>query len=146
MKICYTCKREKPFEEFNWKNKNRGTRCSNCRECSKLYQRNHYRNNTAYYVEKARRRNKACNEKYHKRIFKYLSKHPCVDCGEPDPIVLEFDHIDPRTKKETVAVMLNHQRSWKRIMAEIAKCEVRCANCHRRKSAREQRWYSHLLK
>lgn len=145
MKICYTCKGEKPFEEFRWRNKDKGTRLSNCRECSKLYARNHYKENVAYYLRKARRRNKSCNEEYHRRIFEYLSTHPCVDCGEGDPVVLEFDHVDPRTKKENIAVMLNHQTSWNLILEEIAKCEVRCVNCHRRKTAKEQGWYSYLL-
>lgn len=69
----------------------------------------------------------------------YLLEHPCLDCGERDPIVLEFDHV--RGKKESnVATLIHNTASIKRIQAEIAKCEVVCANCHRRRTAVTQNW------
>ena len=111
----------------------------------RLYLRSHYKRNTAYYVRKARRRNKAYREEIHKKVFEYLSCHPCVDCGESDSVVLEFDHIESEKKRAEVSRMISDFRSWKLILEEIAKCEVRCANCHRRKSAKEQGWYSYLL-
>lgn len=54
----------------------------------------------------------------------------CVDCGEVDPIVLEFDHL--RDKEFNLAHYA--KASWERLHAEIAKCEVVCANCHRRRT------------
>ena len=66
-------------------------------------------------------------------VWNYKLSHPCVDCGETDPIVLEFDHINPNEKEATVANMLGRTASLEKIKAEIDKCEVRCANCHRRK-------------
>lgn len=65
------------------------------------------------------------------RLYEYLLEHPCADCGEPDPIVLEFDHI--RDKVRNVSAMRTN--SWARLAAEIEKCEVVCANCHRRRTA-----------
>ena len=60
-------------------------------------------------------------------------EHPCVDCGETDPIVLEFDHL--RDKKFSIAKgWRGHE--WQKVLDEIAKCEVVCANCHRRRTAR----------
>lgn len=53
----------------------------------------------------------------------------CVDCGERDPIVLDFDHVRGR-KVRNVGMM--YSSSTAALLAEIAKCEVRCANCHRR--------------
>ncbi len=74
--------------------------------------------------------------------IEYLSEHPCVDCGESDMCVLDFDHIDPDTKSFTVSRRLSGStNSWKTILAEIQKCEVRCANCHRRRTAQQQEWY-----
>lgn len=69
------------------------------------------------------------------RIIKYLYKHPCVDCGEIDVRCLEFDHRDRTTKLAAVSQMIARQFSWEKIMAEIDKCDVRCSNCHRKRTA-----------
>jgi hypothetical protein len=68
------------------------------------------------------------------RVLEFLSQTACVDCGEDDPIVLEFDHVDPRAKSKGVAKFLSGHYSWESVLSEIKKCEVRCANCHRRKT------------
>lgn len=53
----------------------------------------------------------------------------CVDCGyNAHPEALEFDHSDPTSKAFNVST--NWSRRWEDVLAEIAKCEVRCANCH----------------
>jgi hypothetical protein len=67
-------------------------------------------------------------------VYEYLSAHPCVDCGEADPVVLEFDHVRGE-KVRGIARMMSGTHSVKTIMAEIGKCDVRCANCHRRVTA-----------
>lgn len=66
------------------------------------------------------------------RLKEYLSAHPCVDCGENDPIVLEFDHVRGVKTSEVYNLAVKRGWAWKRVLTEIAKCEVRCANCHRR--------------
>ena len=63
----------------------------------------------------------------------YFRDHPCVDCGETDPIVLEFDHL--RDKKFGISTGIRN-RNWADVLDEIAKCEVVCANCHRRRTVR----------
>lgn len=68
------------------------------------------------------------------QVLGYLEKHPCVDCGEPDPIVLEFDHRDRKAKVKPVSRLLAGHYSWKSVLMEIEKCDIRCANCHRRKT------------
>ena len=75
---------------------------------------------------------KAIRRRY-RRIFLYLLDHPCVDCGEKDPLVLEFDHVRGEKKRE-VSKLLCNGYAWKTIRAEIKKCVVRCANCHRHKT------------
>ena len=62
----------------------------------------------------------------------YFAIHPCADCGERDPLVLEFDHL--RDKRFNIGSALPY-RNWETILAEIEKCEVVCANCHRRRTA-----------
>lgn len=54
----------------------------------------------------------------------------CVDCGfRAHPAALDFDHTDPAKKTWTIAG--SFCRRWERVLEEIAKCDVRCANCHR---------------
>lgn len=74
-----------------------------------------------------------------KFLYGYVSTHPCVDCGESDPIVLEFDHRDPSTKRFPITQITRY--SLEETKEEIEKCDVRCANCHRKKTAKERRWY-----
>jgi hypothetical protein len=63
-----------------------------------------------------------------------------VDCGESDIIVLEFDHRDPSNKRAKISGILGSWR-WDAIMTEIEKCDVRCANDHRRRTAVQFGWF-----
>jgi len=57
---------------------------------------------------------------------------PCGDCGSIFPVcVMDFDHIDPRTKRCNVSRMIHSEISLRELRAEIAKCRIICANCHR---------------
>lgn len=67
----------------------------------------------------------------HRMIVEFLLTHPCVDCDETDPLVLEFDHVDG-TKHRAISDMIARCEPVERIQAEMEKCEVRCANCHKR--------------
>ena len=66
-------------------------------------------------------------------MVEYLLAHECVDCGESDVRVLEFDHVSG-TKSRDVTQMVQHGYSIAALEAEAAKCDIRCANCHRRRS------------
>lgn len=55
----------------------------------------------------------------------------CVDCGEKDLRVLDFDHVRG-VKIDHIGRMVSGYCSVSTLYAEIDKCEVRCANCHRR--------------
>lgn len=70
-------------------------------------------------------------------IDDYLRAHACVDCGEEDADILEFDHVG--TKRGDVGVMASDGWSVEALRREIAECEVACANCHRRRTAIRQR-------
>jgi hypothetical protein len=61
----------------------------------------------------------------------------CVDCGyRQDPRALDFDHRDPSLKVSLVPNLIN--LDWATVLKEIAKCDVRCANCHRIRTFRQQ--------
>lgn len=70
-------------------------------------------------------------------IRDFKENHPCVDCGEEDIRVLEFDHKDRKTKISSVSEMANLGASLETVMLEIEKCEIRCCNCHRIKTVTE---------
>lgn len=69
-------------------------------------------------------------------LNEYLSQHPCIDCGEADLDVLQFDHRQPTATDRVVTGMLTY--SIDSITAEIEKCDVRCANCHTRRTRQQQ--------
>lgn len=132
MRACTKCGEIKPLDEFPPVRRGEPKLQSWCRDCfaeanARNYQKNHEREKARIYKYLAERRADT-----RRRIAEYLSAHPCVDCGETDIVVLEFDHV--RDKVADVATYANSGRSWERIWAEIAKCEVRCANCHRLKT------------
>ena len=66
-------------------------------------------------------------------LVAFLRENPCADCGEDDPVVLEFDHL--RDKQFAISKGLT-DRNWQDVLDEIAKCDVVCANCHRRRTAK----------
>lgn len=72
-------------------------------------------------------RRKISNKQY---VAYYLKTHHCVDCGESNAIVLDFDHV--RGKKIcNISNLTKNKSGLGRLKAEIEKCEVRCSNCHR---------------
>ncbi len=79
-------------------------------------------------------------ESLKQHIFEHLSKNSCVDCGETDIVVLEFDHRDRNTKVRAVANLIHDGASLDKLKSEIAKCDIRCANCHRRRTAKQFGW------
>jgi hypothetical protein len=65
-------------------------------------------------------------------IVDYLRAHPCVDCGEADVMVLDFDHLGDKLFSISRGI---RGRSLQALLYEMAKCEVVCANCPRRRTA-----------
>ena len=126
----------KPIDEFAWRRKARGQRDNYCRPCRADYKQEHYAANRPRYVANALRRKRDLAIERTAYLIEYFAAHPCADCGESDPLVLEFDHLGD--KLFTIGDNLR-DRSWQSLLDEIAKCEVVCANCHRRRTARRRR-------
>lgn len=137
-KKCYKCSQTKDVSEFN-KNKRRPDGLqTKCRECSKAGFKEHYQSNDQYYRDKNQQRRIAIVQ----FLYDYLLQHPCVDCGETEPACLDFDHRDGVEKSFGLALARKHMYSIERLMEEIAKCDVKCANCHRKRTAKQQNWYN----
>lgn len=64
-------------------------------------------------------------------FINYKKTIVCSKCGESDYRCLQFHHRDPSKKTRDVSTLARHGYSQKRIMDEIAKCDVLCVNCHR---------------
>ena len=137
MHKCSKCGLEKDLSEFH--KRPNGRPYSHCKLCQNAYGREHYKNNTNYYVEKAAALNAKLLAANRQWVLDYLQSHPCIDCGETDPIVLEFDHRDPTEKTNNVSSLMT--RKPEMLQAEVVKCDVRCANCHRRKTAIQFGWW-----
>lgn len=132
-KICGRCKRSVSLELFNKRAKSRDGLSSWCRPCYSEYDRERYQNG-----DKARKeKNKADRlEAVRSYLWELFSNSKCFDCGNRDPEVMEFDHRDPSQKSFTISHMLRSY-SLKRIQAEIAKCDIVCANCHRKRTIQQ---------
>lgn len=135
-KKCSKCLRILEESKFNWKYKNLKLQY-HCKECSRKYVRNHYYNNISYYLNKAHRRNLMVKERAYKFLGPYLLSHPCVDCGETDILVLEFDHRDRTLKEGEIRHIIQNGATLQKVIDEVGKCDVRCSNCHRRKTEKE---------
>ena len=139
MKLCKICGVTKDEEKFAYRT-DRNCRQHRCRECQKAYRRVHYLTNKQKYKDKALLWRLDSKKKIRKQLLRYFQEHPCVDCGETDPLVLEFDHKSTAVKTDNVSTMITDSRPMHLIMEEIEKCEVRCANCHRRSTAIQGGW------
>lgn len=140
-KKCNVCKIEKILDEFHWKNKIKKIKNCTCKDCRKIIIRDHYQKNKQSYIKKAEKSKKIFFKNVRDFLFEYFNNNPCVDCGETDIRVLEFDHVRG-IKENSICTMIRSQKSLKTIKKEIEKCEVRCANCHRKKTVEEFGWWS----
>jgi hypothetical protein len=103
------------------------------------YKRDWYVRNREHHLTQVKKNQVRTALENRQRAWEYLGDHPCVDCGESDPVVLQFDHL--RDKRDNVSRMIWGGFAWLTITAEIEKCEVRCGNCHRRKTARDRGFF-----
>lgn len=140
---CTKCKIKLNIDNSSYKNKEKKIFQSSCKECNKAYQKQHYINNKELYKGKTYIRNTNIVKENREKAVKFLLENPCVDCGETDPIVLEFDHVRG-IKLNSVSKLIGNKYSWKRIKEEIDKCEVRCSNCHKRKTAKQFGFYGYM--
>ena len=108
-----------------------GQRDTLCRACRSAYGKQHYVANRQRYIDQAQVVKARVRLERTARLLEFFVSHPCVDCGENDPVVLEFDHLGD--KRFNVSRGLTDRR-WDDVLEEIARCEVVCANCHRRRT------------
>ena len=130
-KKCSDCAEIKTVTEFNKNKAKKDGYGSKCRECMKIYRKNHYEANKETYKANIRANRAERKIAIEQHLLEYFQEHPCVDCGNADPRVLEFDHRDPELKVTNVSSLTEGDHKWSTVYEEIVKCDVRCANCHR---------------
>ncbi len=134
MKKCSRCHKRKSEDEFNQKDRGR-RRQSHCRACQRIYFQ-------AYYTGKARRRcldrlaaDKKRNTEANTALLDSLKSKPCTDCGGTfKPWQMDFDHV--RGKKRWNVAFGRRSYNQEAVLAEVAKCELVCSNCHRDRTYR----------
>lgn len=131
IKRCSRCGQDRPVDHFQVR-KGKQALQSWCRPCKKAYNREWYQRNRQRHSQavEQRRRGRA---KGNRQIMAAAKNVPCADCGfKYPPYVMDFDHGDT----DKAALVSTVVRTWppERLRAEIRKCEVVCANCHRERT------------
>ena len=136
MKICKNC--NLPKIDFRKSKKYIDGLDVYCKECRRMADKKTYNTNITKNRKAGLESKNKVRERNRQFISDYLIGKSCIDCGESDPIVLEFDHFE--NKKDIICEIIQNC-SIEKIEAEIKKCNIRCANCHRRKTAIELGYY-----
>lgn len=139
-KVCCRCNERKTIEEFGWKNKGLLIRLAACRACRAIETKAQYDANKEKRKKDASARRLLVREANAEKLYDYLLDHPCVECGEGDPLVLEFHHEGPE-KNFNVGEMLSTRLvdfNSDKIQFEISLCVILCANCHKRHTHKER--------
>lgn len=145
MKTCSKCNSSKPESEYYVKDSVSRRLHAQCKMCYKehriTYYKEHYEKFGELYRHRARARKARIKNELRHKLYSFMESKRCVQCGERDLCVLEFDHIDPDTKAFGIAKGLSYCYDWQKILKEIRKCQILCANCHKRKTAKQQGWF-----
>lgn len=138
MKTCNTCHQPKDESEFDFRSKKDKIRRTKCKSCCRDYTRTHYENNKSDYIQRAKIFSKKQFSTNRMNLWEWFQGKSCVDCGNTDRRVFEFDH--KYDKSDCVSNLLQ-RCSWSTILKEIQKCDIRCANCHRIKTGNQLGWF-----
>lgn len=129
-KTCTICKQTKLFSEYNKKKTGKNGLQPHCRDCSHRQFKKYYNSNLEKHRAVVTKKNKETIQK----IISWLDEIKSVGCSlcdETEICVMDFHHIDPETKVTEVAQLVKNC-SFKRLVNEINKCVLICANCHRK--------------
>lgn len=128
---CSRCEITKPLTEFN---RHKNGHQWWCRECFRGY----FRERGELHLRQVKSAKVTRLAAARAHIMRHFEAHPCADCGEQDPLVLEFDHIG--MKGGDVSNLVSAARSVSALQAELERCEVVCVNCHRARTATRGGW------
>lgn len=126
MKYCPRCKLALSLDSFGNNRARYDGKQNICKGCRKTASAKDYQDNSKKYVDRA-----ALQREAMRKIVREAKDHPCMDCGVSyPPYVMDFDHRPDEVKLGNIAELTN-QVGRAKLEAEIKKCDVVCANCHR---------------
>ena len=131
VKYCTKCKLDKDISEFAKNSSKKDGLQAQCRLCKKTTDSVRYARRSTYHKSVVKRNKESLANKRRSRLKAILQKSCCMDCKNSDWRVLEFDHVTPSNKLGSISEMLCSGLAWGKIISEIEKCEIVCANCHR---------------
>jgi hypothetical protein len=127
MKHCGSCDQDKDESEFHKEVKRSDGLASQCKSCRS----GHYKKTYPARKDRIKVLTTAHRRLWWERVA-LLKSGPCTDCGGVfPPYVMDFDHRVGEEKFEGVSSLVGRTATWEVIEAEIAKCDLVCANCHR---------------
>ena len=100
------------------------------RKYARAYGRDYYRRNRLHLLAKQAEKNKKLRERQRQWLIDYKKGLACVRCGESHPATLQFHHRNQQEKEFEIGLYTALGLSKARLLAEIEKCDVICANCH----------------
>ena len=129
-KRCSACQQSKATVEFNIRRASADGLQNICKGCNREKARRYYAENREAHIRVIMARKAQIRRATLEAIGEYLTVNACTDCGERDIRVLDFDHGPDVDKSGEVMKLVQDGYSLARVMIEIAKCDVRCRNCH----------------
>ena len=141
-KYCKRCDLTLPIGAFSVASKRYDGVQAYCVECMKKYRIEYYQRNKASHVER--------NYKSRAKLRDYvlaLKAAPCKDCGvcyPAEPWLMEFDHREPDKKTNSIFYFVT-SGSMRLLKEEVAKCDLVCVVCHRRRTAEYFGWLDNRL-
>lgn len=148
MKNCTNCGIAKGFDEFYYQSRAKNQLHAQCKECykahRKTYSAEHYKKYGDAYRARAKIRRMKIRRELQVNLINYLSNKSCAQCKEADIRVLEFDHINPKEKQFNIARAISDGLKWEVIEDEISRCQVLCANCHKKRTASQYNWFKSI--
>lgn len=116
-----------------------------CKPCKRAYDREYHKTRSKEVLDRKWENQRKLRRRNAQFVWDYLLEHPCIECGNSNPIVLEFDHRNgKKSEKYCISNLVRYGFSLENIKAEIKKCDVMCANCHKIRTAKQLNWYLHI--
>jgi hypothetical protein len=145
MRTCSKCHKRLHKTEFFMRSVIKSLYHSQCKGCYKHQRENsypkHYKARGEAYRKRALSSQARKRAEFHTRMLEVLRSQACSRCGEDDIRVLEFDHVDKSEKSFSISQSIRLNKSWDETVSEMQKCQILCANCHKKRTAVQFNWY-----